>query len=46
MAKEKLVIIGSGWAGYEVLRCVSRKLYDVTIISPRYHALKSYNPFH
>lgn len=32
--KQKLVILGSGWGGYEVLRGVDRKRWDVTIISP------------
>ncbi|KZV67825.1 hypothetical protein PENSPDRAFT_40618 [Peniophora sp. CONT] len=31
---EKLVILGSGWGGYEVLRRVDKKRYDVTVISP------------
>ncbi|TFK57589.1 FAD/NAD(P)-binding domain-containing protein [Heliocybe sulcata] len=32
--KQKLVILGSGWGGYEVLRGVDRNRWDVTIISP------------
>ncbi|KAM0750986.1 FAD/NAD(P)-binding domain-containing protein [Meredithblackwellia eburnea MCA 4105] len=32
--KQKLVILGSGWAGYEVMRKVDKKRYDVSIISP------------
>ncbi|EJD00157.1 FAD/NAD-binding domain-containing protein [Fomitiporia mediterranea MF3/22] len=31
--KERLVILGSGWGGYEVLRGVDRKRWDVTMIS-------------
>ncbi|GEM10142.1 NADH dehydrogenase [Rhodotorula toruloides] len=32
--KQKLVILGSGWGGYELLRKVDKKRYDVTVISP------------
>ncbi|GJN92748.1 hypothetical protein Rhopal_005786-T1 [Rhodotorula paludigena] len=32
--KQKLVILGSGWGGYEVLRKVNRSVYDVTVVSP------------
>ncbi|KAH8112294.1 FAD/NAD-binding domain-containing protein [Phellopilus nigrolimitatus] len=31
--KQRLVILGSGWGGYEVLRGVDKKRWDVTIIS-------------
>lgn len=31
--KERLVILGSGWGGYEVLRKVDKKRWDVTMIS-------------
>ncbi|KAL5478417.1 hypothetical protein ACEPAI_2601 [Sanghuangporus weigelae] len=33
-AKERLVILGSGWGGYEVLRGVDKKRWDVTMVSP------------
>lgn len=33
MSKQKLVILGSGWAGYELLRKVDKNAYDVTMIS-------------
>ncbi|TFK51238.1 NDE1, mitochondrial external NADH dehydrogenase [Heliocybe sulcata] len=33
-SKEKVVILGSGWGGYEVLRGIDKSRYDVTIISP------------
>ncbi|ESK97163.1 ndb1 (nad h dehydrogenase b1) [Moniliophthora roreri MCA 2997] len=32
--KERLVILGSGWGGYEVLRGVDKKRWDVTMVSP------------
>jgi len=31
--KQRLVIIGSGWGGYEVLRKVDKKRWDVTMVS-------------
>jgi len=31
--KERLVILGSGWGGYEVLRGIDKKRWDVTIVS-------------
>ncbi|RXK37932.1 hypothetical protein M231_04821 [Tremella mesenterica] len=33
-AKKKLVILGSGWAGYNLARRVDKSLYDVTLVSP------------
>ncbi|GAA5879105.1 hypothetical protein JCM16303_001300 [Sporobolomyces ruberrimus] len=35
--KQRLVILGSGWGGYEVLRKVDKTRYDVTVISPSSH---------
>ncbi|GAA5988616.1 hypothetical protein JCM11641_005183 [Rhodosporidiobolus odoratus] len=32
--KQKLVILGSGWGGYELLRKVDKARYDVTVVSP------------
>ncbi|KAF8912673.1 FAD/NAD-P-binding domain-containing protein [Mucidula mucida] len=32
--KQSLVILGSGWGGYEVLRGVDKKKWNVTVISP------------
>ena len=37
--RQQLVIIGTGWGGYSVLRNVDKKLFDVTVISPRNHFL-------
>ncbi|GAA5968062.1 hypothetical protein JCM3765_003570 [Sporobolomyces pararoseus] len=35
--KQRLVILGSGWGGYQVLRKVDKNRYDVTVISPSSH---------
>ncbi|KAI1792407.1 FAD/NAD(P)-binding domain-containing protein [Ganoderma leucocontextum] len=32
--KQRLVILGSGWGGYEVLRAVDKKRWNVIIVSP------------
>ncbi|KAJ7757103.1 NDE1, mitochondrial external NADH dehydrogenase [Mycena metata] len=32
--KQRLLIVGSGWGGYGVLRGVDKKRWDVTIVSP------------
>ncbi|KAM6501068.1 Pyridine nucleotide-disulfide oxidoreductase domain containing protein [Amanita muscaria] len=32
--KQRLIILGSGWGGYEVLRGIDKKKWDVTVISP------------
>ncbi len=37
--RKKLVILGTGWAGYSLLRNVDKQLYDVIVISPRNHFL-------
>ena len=31
----RLVVIGSGWAGYSIAQNINTRLYDVTIISPQ-----------
>ncbi|EGO01244.1 NDE1, mitochondrial external NADH dehydrogenase [Serpula lacrymans var. lacrymans S7.3] len=33
-SKQRLVILGSGWGGYEVLRGVDKKRWNVTMLSP------------
>ncbi|KAL1692910.1 hypothetical protein GGG16DRAFT_89324 [Schizophyllum commune] len=33
-SKERLVILGSGWGSYEVLRGIDKKRWDVTVVSP------------
>lgn len=37
--RTRLVILGCGWGSYSVLRNINRKLYDITVISPRNHFL-------
>ncbi|VDC01554.1 unnamed protein product [Peniophora sp. CBMAI 1063] len=32
--KQRLVILGSGWGGYGILRSIDTKRYDVTVVSP------------
>lgn len=32
--KQRLVVLGSGWGGYQVLRSVDKKRWDVTVLSP------------
>ncbi|THV05715.1 FAD/NAD(P)-binding domain-containing protein [Dendrothele bispora CBS 962.96] len=32
--RERLVILGSGWGGYEVLRKIDKKRWNVTMVSP------------
>ncbi|KAJ1554479.1 hypothetical protein HK405_004958 [Cladochytrium tenue] len=35
--RPRLVILGSGWAGYQLMRGVDRRRYDVAVVSPRNH---------
>ncbi|XP_076800295.1 putative NADH dehydrogenase [Clavelina lepadiformis] len=37
--RKKLVILGTGWAGYSVLKDVNKHIYDVIVVSPRNHFL-------
>ena len=37
--RTKLVILGTGWGGYSLLRNINKKLFDVICISPRNHFL-------
>lgn len=37
--KQKLAILGSGYAGYLFARNVNKSIFDVTVISPRNHFL-------
>ncbi|KAK4689155.1 NADH:quinone reductase (non-electrogenic), partial [Tremellales sp. Uapishka_1] len=41
--KQRLVVLGSGWAGYNVARKVDKTLYDVTVVSP--NSYFSFTPF-
>jgi NADH dehydrogenase FAD-containing subunit len=38
-AKPKVVILGSGWSGFRLAQDLDKKIYDVTVISPRNHFL-------
>ena len=37
--RERLVILGTGWGSYSVLKHINKKLFDVIVISPRNHFL-------
>ena len=39
LGRKRLVILGTGWGSYSVLRNVNKKLFDVIVISPRNHFL-------
>lgn len=38
-SKEKLVILGTGWGSFSLIKNISRKRFDVTVVSPRNHFL-------
>lgn len=35
MAKESIVVVGTGWAGYTVSEYLDDKKFDITIVSPQ-----------
>lgn len=37
--RRKLVILGTGWGSYSLLRHINKKLFDVIVVSPRNHFL-------
>ena len=37
--RERLVILGTGWGSYSVLRKADKKKFDAIVISPRNHFL-------
>ena len=37
--RKKLIVLGSGWACYSVLKKIDTKKYDVILVSPRNHFL-------
>lgn len=37
--KPRVVIVGSGWAGYRLAQDIDKDLYDVHVVSPRNHFL-------
>lgn len=38
-SRKRLVILGTGWSSYSVLKTVNKNIYDVIVISPRNHFL-------
>jgi ribulose 1,5-bisphosphate synthetase/thiazole synthase len=41
-AKEHVVVLGSGWAGYEAARKLDKSLFDVTLVSPANHKVRAW----
>ena len=39
LQRKKLVLLGTGWGSYSVLKTVDRKKFDVIVVSPRNHFL-------
>lgn len=37
--QERLVIIGTGWAGFKLMQKVNKEHYEVSVVSPRYHSI-------
>lgn len=37
--KPRIIILGSGWSGFRLAQDLDKKIYDVTVISPRNHFL-------
>ncbi|CAF3532151.1 unnamed protein product [Adineta steineri] len=37
--KKKVIVLGAGWGGFQFVRYLNRKKYDVTLVSPRNHFL-------
>lgn len=37
--RQKLIILGTGWGSYSVLKSIDKKLFDVVVVSPRNHFL-------
>lgn len=37
--RQRLVILGTGWGSYSVLKQIDKKLFDVIVVSPRNHFL-------
>jgi len=37
--RKKLVIVGTGWGGFGLLRHINKQMYDVTVVSTRNHFL-------
>ncbi|KXJ16728.1 probable NADH dehydrogenase [Exaiptasia diaphana] len=39
LSRQRLVILGTGWGSYSVLKHIDKKLFDVIVVSPRNHFL-------
>jgi NADH dehydrogenase FAD-containing subunit len=37
--RKRVVVLGSGWAGFRIARDINIEKYDLTVISPRNHFL-------
>ena len=37
--RERLVILGTGWGSYSVLKTIDKTKFDVIVVSPRNHFL-------
>ena len=37
--RQRLVVLGTGWGSYSVLKEINKKLFDVIVVSPRNHFL-------
>jgi hypothetical protein len=37
--RPRLVVLGSGWAAFSLIKHIDRSIYDVTLVSPRNHML-------
>ena len=37
--RERLIILGTGWGSYSVLKNIDKKIFDVIVVSPRNHFL-------
>lgn len=38
-SRQKLIVLGTGWSSYSVLKTVDRKKYSIKVVSPRNHFL-------
>lgn len=38
-SRTRLVILGTGWAGFDLVRCIDKSKYNLTIVSPRFSSI-------
>jgi len=38
-SKPKVVVLGAGWGGFGFAKALNKKMFDVTLVSPRNHFL-------